>query len=249
MVKSGDSPKPFLEHLDELRTRIIRSLAVVLVLFLISNLFVDDVISYLTSVTKVPFVFVRPTEAFFIKLKIAFILGFFLSIPFLIYEAWKFIGVALSIPTRRWIGAVLPISYLLFCLGLALNWFVVLPAAMKFLMGFSSESLKPFLSIDAFVSFSAWMTLAFGGLFQLPLIVLFLVRMDIVDIKTISHYRCHVVAGLALLSAFLTPGPDPFSQLALLVPSYALFEVSLLVGRLLKHSRVVEQPGDQWNPE
>lgn len=243
-----DSPKPFLEHIEEFRTRLIHSLTVIFLLFLLSNYFVDDVIVYLTSVTKVPFVFVHPTEAFFIKLKIAFILGFLLAIPFLIYEAWKFVGVALSIHQRRWILGVLPVSYFLFCLGVALNWFVVLPAAMKFLMGFSSESLKPFLSIDAFVSFSAWMTLAFGGLFQLPLIVLFLVKMDIVDIKTISHYRSHVVAGLALLSAFLTPGPDPFSQLALLVPSYALFEISLVVSRLLKRPRVVEQPGDQWTP-
>ena len=93
--------------------------------------------------------------------------------------------------------------------------------------------MQPFLSIDGYFSFAMWMTLAFGGLFQLPLGVISLVRMNIVDTKTLSNYRPHVVAGLALVSALLTPGGDPFSQLALLIPSYLLFEASLVIARFL----------------
>lgn len=244
-----DAPKPFLRHLEELRKGLIRSLAAVFLFFLISNLAVDPILSYLSRVVGVPFVFVHPTEAFFMRLKIAFVTGFFLSIPYMIYEIWKFVGVALTVRERRWMLGFLPISYFLFCLGAALSWFVVLPAAMTFLMGFSSASIQPFLSIDAFIGFATWMTLAFGILFQLPLVVLFLDRIGVMDIRTISQYRPHVVAGLAVLSALMTPGPDPFSQLALLIPSYVLFEGSIVVGRFLKRSKTTSEREKQWNPE
>lgn len=248
-MKATDSPKPFLEHLEEFRKRFLRCVVIFLGFSGGATFVVDQVISQLSKTIGLPFIFVHPTEAFFIKLKIALIVGLFLSVPFLIYEAWRFVGVALTIKERRWILGVLPVSYLLFCAGVALSWFVVLPAAAKFLVGFSSESLRPFLSIDAFVSFAAWMTLAFGSLFQLPIFVLFLVKMGIVDVHTISRYRPHVVAGLALLSAFLTPGPDPFTQLALLIPSYTLFELSLVIGRMLDRPQALPKAGEQWNPE
>jgi len=215
---SGDTSKPFLEHLEELRLRFLRVLALVLVFFGGCYFYVDPVISFLSKTAGMPFVFLHPTEAFFIKMKVAFIMAIFLSVPVILFEVWRFVSVALSKRERSWVLGVLPTSYFLFCTGVGLAWFVVLPAALKFLLEFSSPDLKPLLSLDSFVGFAAWLTLAFGGVFQWPILVFFLVRMEIVDPKTIAHYRPHIVVGLALLSAFLTPGPDVFSQWALFVP-------------------------------
>jgi sec-independent protein translocase protein TatC len=248
-MNKKDTPKSFWNHIEEFRRRFLRVLSVLSLLFIGCVYKVDPVINTLSKITGVPFVYTQPTEAFFIRLKIAFMMAFFLCIPLIIFEVWKFVGVALTVKERHWMMGVLPASYLLFCLGVAISWFVVLPSATKFLMSFSTAALQPLLSIDGYISFAMWMTLAFGGLFQLPLGVLFLVRMDIVDPKTLSHYRPHVVAGLALLSAFLTPGGDPFSQLALLIPSYLLFEISLLVARFLCKPTVVGEEGEAWNPE
>ena len=248
-MKRNDTPQSFWDHIEEFRKRFLRVLSVLLVVFAGCAYKVDPVINTLSKITGVPFVYTQPTEAFFIRLKIAFMMALFLCIPLIIFEIWKFVGVALTVRERNWMMGTLPASYFLFCLGAAISWFVVLPSATKFLMSFSTAALQPFLSIDGYISFAMWMTLAFGGLFQLPLVVLFLVRMDIVDPKTLAHYRPHVVAGLALLSAFLTPGGDPFSQLALLIPSYILFEISLLVARFLSRPVVLEEKESEWTPE
>lgn len=225
-----DEPKPLLEHLDELRGRLIVVLVVLLLLSCGCYAFVDQVIALLARPAG-GFVFFGPTEAFMVRLNIALMLGLFLSIPIIIYELWRFVGVALAPSERRLVFSLLPASYALFSAGAACAWIVVIPTATRFLLGFSSADLKPMISIQAYISFVAWLVAAFGVMFQLPLFVLFLVKAGIATPDTLAGYRRHVLLGLAIAAALFTPGPDFFSQMALLVPTYLLFELSLLIAR------------------
>jgi len=233
MTTKPDISRSLFDHLEELRRRIFVMVGAVIVLFMGSYFFVDQIIELLSNKTG-GFVFLHPTEAFFARLKISVVVAVFLAMPVLIYEVWRFVGVALTPKEKKVTLAMLPISYLLFCMGVALAWFVVLPLALKFLLGFATPNLQPLLSIDRFISFAAWFTLGFGLMFQLPIVVFFLVRIGITTPRQLAHYRPHVVVALAITAAFLTPGPDFFSQLALLLPTYLLFEISLLLARGVK---------------
>lgn len=223
-----DEPKPLLEHIDELRSRLIAVLCVVGVFSAGSYPFVDRIIAWLAGPAG-GFVFFSPTEAFLVRLKISFIVGSFLSVPLVIHEIWRFVGVALTPSEKRLTLSILPASYLLFLGGAATAWFAVIPAATRFLLGFSTPTLRPMLSIDAYVGFAGWLTMAFGAMFQLPLVVLFLVKAGVVAPEALGGYRRHVLLGLAIVAGVLTPGPDVFSQMALLAPTYLLYEVSILI--------------------
>lgn len=225
-----DEPRPLLEHLDELRSRLIAVLAVLLLLSCACYALVDRVIALLARPAG-GFVFFGPAEAFMVRLNIALMLGAFLSVPVVIYELWRFVGVALAPSERRLVFSLLPASYALFAAGAACAWFVVVPTATRFLLGFSSADLKPLMSLQAYVSFVAWLVAAFGVMFQLPLVVLFLVKAGVATPDALAAYRRHVLLGLAIAAALFTPGPDFFSQMALLAPTYLLFELSLLVAR------------------
>lgn len=225
-----DEPKPFLEHLDELRGRLIVVLVAVALLAGGCYAFVDRIIGWLAKPTG-GFVFLSLTEAFLVRLKISMVLGAFLGAPIMIYEIWRFVGVALAPAERRLTLSILPVSYCLFLAGAACAWFAVIPTAVRFLLGFATENLKPLLSIDVYVGFAAWLTVAFGAMFQLPVVVFFMVKAGIATPDSLAAYRRHVILGLAILAALLTPGPDLFSQMALLIPTYLLYEISIWIAR------------------
>ncbi len=238
-----DEAKPLGEHLEELRVRIGIVVAAIVVLSIFSYFFVDKIVAMMAGPAG-GFVFLRPAEAFMARLKIALIGGVLLTIPIMIYEIWRFVGVALTPAESKVTLRVLPISYLLFCLGAACAWFVVLPAAVHFLLGFATESLQAYISIDAYISFAAWLVVAFGLMFQLPIVVFFLVKVGIATPASLSRYRRHVILGLAIMAAFLTPGPDLFSQLALLIPTWLLYEISVLVARVTMSPEEPEKGSD-----
>jgi len=161
-------------------------------------------------------------------------MGILLGFPVFLYELWKFIESALFKNERKIVLLVVPASCLMFYIGMGLALLGVAPAAIKFLIQFGSATLKPMISIQAYLSFLFWMVFGFGLLFQLPIIVVVLVRGGIVKAQTLAHYRRHVAVVLLVIAAVLTPGPDIFSQLILTIPTYLLFEMSLLVARRME---------------
>lgn len=226
-----DTPQPFTDHLEEIRRRLIN----LFIFFIIAGLacyhFVDPVIDWLARPVG-HLIFTSPTEAFFVRVKLAFGLGTFLIFPLFLYHIYKFVGVALKDRERSVIVTIIPFSLLLFLCGASLALFVVMPIALKFLVNFGSATLVPMISVGAYLSFLFWMMVGFGVLFQLPLVVVALCRLGIVHPATLAGYRRHVFIGVLIVAAVLTPGPDIFSQLVLTIPSYVLFELSLL---LVKH--------------
>lgn len=227
-----DKSLALVEHLEELRVRLAVVLAALAVLTMAGYFMAENVVALLSAQAG-GLVFLRPAEAFLVRLKISLILGTFFCVPILLYEAWRFVGVALNPSEKRLALGVVPASFLLFLTGAACAWFTALPAASRFLLGFAAPGLRPQISVDAYVSFAAWLIAAFGLVFQLPLVVLFVVKIGLATPRDLADYRRHVILGLAVLSAMMTPGPDLFSQLALLLPAWLLYELSIGLARWL----------------
>jgi sec-independent protein translocase protein TatC len=228
-----DLPQPLVEHLDEFRRRALVCLWWFLIFSAIGYSQVDRVVDWLAKPVG-DFIFSSPGEAFFIRFRIAFGLGGACTVPIVIYQVWRFVEISLGARERRWVRAIIPASCILFFVGVALALFVVAPVAVHFLLQFTTPHLKPLISISDYLSFLFWMLIGFGILFQLPVVVVLLSRLGIVDPRTLGKYRRHAFIGILIVSAVLTPGPDMFSQLVLALPTYLLFEVSLLVARSLK---------------
>lgn len=226
----NDEPKPFVEHLGELRVRLLVIAGLVACFFVVAFYFVDSLLFWLARPVG-ELVFLKPTEAFWVRLKLAFYAALFLSLPVILYEIWRFVEVALTHSEKRIFLRYIPFSYLLFCAGLGLAWWAVIPAAMRFLIGFSTPQLQPMISAEAYVGFVVWLALAFGVVFQLPIAVLLLTQLGIVTPGLLACYRRHVLVGITVLGAVLTPGPDIFSQIAMVLPTYLLYELSILLSR------------------
>jgi sec-independent protein translocase protein TatC len=228
-----DQGRPLVDHLGELRVRLLWSVAVLAGMVLPGWYLSEDLIGQMASVTG-PMVFLSPTEAFSARLKLAMILALVLGAPVLIYHLWRFVGVALTVSERRVVLGALPVSYLLFAGGAVLGWFVIVPAGLRFLLSFSSDALRPTLSVEACVGFALWTSFGLGLLFQLPVVVGALAHWGFVRSAALAHYRRHALVIILIAAAILTPGPDIFSQILLAGPTYALFEVSILLARFLE---------------
>lgn len=228
-----DRGRPLVEHLGELRVRLVWSAVWVGGMVLPGWFLSQRLIEQMAWVTG-PMVYLAPTEAFAVRLKLSMILALVLGAPFVIYHLWRFVGVALTLSERRVVLGALPVSYLLFAMGSALGWFLIVPAGLRFLLSFTSATLRPSLSVEACVGFALWTSFGLGVLFQLPVILGALAHWGFVRAATLSHYRRHAILVILIVAAILTPGPDIFSQLLLAVPTYALFEISVVLARLLE---------------
>lgn len=233
---SSDKLRPLIDHIQELRRRIIISL-VWFVLFSAGSYFiVDSVLTWLAQPVG-EFIFTAPTEAFLVHIKMTFGMGIVFSFPIFIYHAWKYVEVALFPHEKSLVFFLIPFSCVLFVGGVLLALFVVVPMAAHFLLQFGSQTLRPMISVQSYLSFLFWMIVGFGILFQLPLVVIVLCRMGILTTQQLGTYRKHVVVGLVILSAVITPGGDVASQLILAVLSYLLFELSVVIARQFEKSK------------
>ncbi len=224
-----DRALPLMEHLEELRSRLMKAIVAVL-LFAVAGYFLSPRVLKQLSDVAGPLVFLRPSEAFLAKIKVAAVLGLLMASPLWLYQAWRFIGVALTVSERRVVLGAVPFSSLLFLAGALLAWFGVTPAGLKFLVfGFGTDYLRPMISVESILDFALWMSVGMGIMFQLPVILAALASWGILRASTLRHYRRHAFLLLLLLSGIVTPGPDITSQLLLFFPTYILFEISILL--------------------
>jgi sec-independent protein translocase protein TatC len=174
-----------------------------------------------------------PSEGLFVQLKVAFFLGVFIGLPVILYQLWAFIGVGLTHTERRAVLMLLPPSIALFLAGAAFGLFVIMPVGVRVLLSYSTDRLQPLLAVGPTLSFLMAFVLAFGFVFQLPMVVVFLAQLGIVSPATLAAGRRYAIAGIAILSAFLTPGTDVVSQMLMAVPTYLLYELSIVLARLV----------------
>lgn len=215
----------FVEHLEELRRRLLWSFGVWLVGAGVAFTFVEAWIPLLVRpVGQV--VFVVPTEAFTARWLLAVSAGVLAAMPYWVWQAWAFIAPALDGRPRRLIGRRLPLAVGLFYVGAGFAVAVALPAALRFLLGFATDQIQPMITVGSYVSFVALWTLLFGAIFELPVALLVLGQCGLVSAATLSRYRRHAILGIFIVAAILTP-PDLISQCMMAVPLMVLFEASI----------------------
>ncbi len=229
-----DRPMTMVEHLEELRRRLLIAFAALGVGAAIGFAFVDRVLDLLIRQLQVSHVvFLAPAEALFIRIKIALLLGVVIGLPVILYQFWAFVAVGLTGAERRAVLGLLPPSIALFALGAAFGLFVIMPMGVRILLGYQTEKLQPMLAVGPALSFLMAFALAFGFIFQIPIVIVFLARMGMVSPAALAAGRRYAVVGIAVISALLTPGTDVISQLLMAVPTYALYEISIWLARLV----------------
>lgn len=222
----------FLDHLEELRQRLIKSLIAV-VIFSIGAYFISE---WLVNVVSAPLhevgvYFKAPAEAFLVRLKISIFAGAVVAAPVLFYQLWMFVGPGLY---RSEVKIVIPIvlsSTIFFLIGGGFCFFYVIPLAIRFLLTFATENMQPMIMIGDYISFAGMMVLAFGLVFELPVASFILGRMGVIDHKLLAKGRKYSLIGILILAAILTP-PDVISQILLAGPLYLLYEISIVVVRI-----------------
>lgn len=227
-----DNSLSLVEHLEELRKRIIICLAVVLGMSIICYFFVDDVLLLLIKpVGKL--VFLRPTEAFQTRLKIAFYSAIFISMPVIIHQLWGYVKPALLEKEKKFLYLVVPAAYLLFVAGVVFSFYAVIPVGIKFLLAYGTENIQPLISLSEYVSFVLIFLLAFGMVFQTPLFILFLTKLGVITPAWLSSNRKYAVLVIFILSGILTPGPDIFSQFLMAIPTLLLYEAGIIISKFV----------------
>src|SRR5437899_46672 len=232
-----------VEHLEELRKRLLYSLAAFGVATSAGYLFVERILAaVLRPVGQV--VFLAPTEAFFVRLKVAALAGVFLSLPVMLYQLWRFVSVGLTPTERRYSLSLVPAALALFVSGAAFAFLVILPIGVRFLLSYQTPDLVPMISVQAYTSFVTAFVLAFGLLFQLPVVILFLARLGVVTPASLAAGRKYALLAIVTASAVLTPGGDVVSQMLMAVPTYILYEVRIWVARLVSPRPVAQEAPD-----
>lgn len=234
---------PFLDHLEELRWRIIWSLAALLVgcvagFFLVTELNVIGILErpIRDLMPEQRLMYTSPTTPLLVTFKLAFVVGILLALPVIAYQAWAFLSPALYEQERRYVVPAVAVGCLLFVAGVAMAYFLVLPLGLRFLLGFQSEALTPIITIDEYLRFATGMILAFGLIFELPVLLVVLALIGIVTPEGLRRYRRYAVVVLAIVSAVLTPA-DPWTMFAMLVPMVLLYELSIWLTGLVARPR------------
>lgn len=237
-----DARMSFREHLIELRTRLLRVVAAVL-LCAIAAFFVADELYRLLSAPMLAalpadskLIVTGPIEYFMVVLKISVVAGLFLASPWVLYQLWAFISPGLYQHERRYASAFVVSGTLFFVGGAAFCYFVVFPMGLPFLIGLNPPDVIGMYRVGEYYSFAVRLLLAFGIAFELPVVVVLLSLLGVVDPAQLTRFRKYALVLSFVVGAVLTP-PDVISQAAMAVPLYLLFEGGVLVARLLVRQR------------
>ena len=231
-----------VEHLTELRYRLIVALAAVAVGGVIAFVFYNSILDVLTE----PYCDIReargadckllvtdPLEGFSTRLKVAGYGGLFLAAPVVFWQLWRFVAPGLYATEKRYAIPFLVASVLLFALGGGLAY-VTLPRALQFLTTVGGEELETFFRPSSYLTLIVFMIVAFGFAFEFPVLLVFLQLVGVVDSRTLRRWRRPAIVVIVIIAAVITPSQDPYSLLAMSVPMYLFYEAAILIGRLLK---------------
>lgn len=241
---------PFLDHLEELRWRIIKALIAVVAGSLLCFLFIEEIFNFLvrpyrealqllaTTSGNPEFakdsrlVFLGPSAGFMIYLKLAITAGLILALPVIFYQLWKFVAPGLLVKERQVVPRFTIAATLCFLLGAAFCYFLVLPYGLSFLLGFQTPDLVAMITIEEYFGFVTTILLVFGVLFEMPVLSYLLARIGIVTPEFLRQKRRYGIVTIFILAAVLTPTVDAFTQILLAAPLMVLYEVSIWVARV-----------------
>jgi sec-independent protein translocase protein TatC len=249
-----ESRAPLLDHLIELRTRVIRALLALAVGFGVCLYFADAILGFLVWPLKQAFpdgegqlIFTKLPEVFFVELKVALFAGFMVSFPVIANQLWAFVAPGLYAREKKAFLPFLVATPVLFLSGASLAYFVVMPTAFRFFLGFGGEAggmqVQALPSAGEYLSLVMQFILAFGMTFLLPVLLLLLHRAGIITRAQMAGARRYVIVGIFAIAAIVTP-PDPGSQVILALPLILLFEISLVLMRLQERKVEAERAAD-----
>ena len=230
----------FISHLVELRQRLVRAVGAVLAIFVVLFLYPGS--GYIYDVLALPLMNALPEGSkmiatgvitpFMVPVKVTALVGFMIALPFVLYQAWAFVAPGLYEHERKLALPLIVASTVLFFLGVAFCYFFVFGKVFAFIHDFAPKSITPAPDIEAYFSFVITMFLAFGITFEIPIVVIVLVRMGIVSVEKLREARPYVVVGAFVIAAVVTP-PDVLSQFMLAVPMCLLYEAGLFLARFV----------------
>jgi sec-independent protein translocase protein TatC len=240
MALGGGLEMPFLDHLEELRWRLLRAGGAVLAGMVVGVVGVLklDLIRTLAApaspyLSNGNLIVTHPTHTLSILMMLAFSIGLVLASPVVLYQAWAFVAPALF-PKEKRIGiAVLVLGLVLFCGGVALAWFLVLPASLPFLVAIGGSALDPMYTAQEYFSFVVTLCLTFGVAFELPVVILALSALGMVTPMFLRQYRRHAFVLCTVGSALITPGDLLIATLALVFPLYLLYELGIILSAIV----------------
>jgi sec-independent protein translocase protein TatC len=234
--ETSDVEMSFLDHIEELRWRIIYALIGVIIFTIVAWIFIDPLVEIVllkpAREANASLQNLRPFGQLFLYMQVAIIVGIVGSLPNLFYQLWQFIAPALRKKERKYILWIVFFSTFCFLAGIAFAYFVMLPLAMKFAAQFGTAEISNEFAIDEYMSIIISVMLAAGVVFELPMISFFLSKLGILTPKFMRKYRRHAIVIILVLAAFLTPGADPVSQVILAVPLVLLYEISIFISKL-----------------
>jgi len=229
---SRDREMTILEHLQELRTRLIITGIAISVGMTVAALFLTwPVITLLSEAAGGKLVALRPTETFVTYFKVALVTGAALAMPVIVWQMLLFVLPALHSHERRYVYLAVPFITLAFAAGLAFGFFLVIPSAIRFLTGFGGDVIAQTWSIEEYLTFVTTLLFWIGLSFETPIVIFFLAKLHVVNPRTLSHFRRYAVVGAFVAAAIITPTPDPFNQTLVAVPMYLLYELGVLMAR------------------
>jgi sec-independent protein translocase protein TatC len=231
----------FMEHLGELRTRIMWSVASAGVGILIAFFITDPAMRFISRPLlsmKTELVFTSPTEAFWTWMKVAMVLGIFISMPGILFQVWKFVAPGLHEHEKKYAAPFIIIGSLLFLIGGAFAMLIIIPYASNFLVTFGQEKgWKPMLTVSSYTDFVIKFALAFGVVFELPVVITILSLIGVVTPQFLSRNRKYAILVNFVIAAILTPTPDMINQTLMAGPLCILYEVGIICARLATRKR------------
>jgi sec-independent protein translocase protein TatC len=230
----------FISHLIELRQRLIRAVSAVLALFVV--FFIWPGSGYIYDLLAAPLMSALPEGAkmiatgvitpFMVPVKVTALAAFLVALPYVLYQAWAFVAPGLYEHEKRLALPLVVASTVLFLMGIAFCYFFVFQKVFSFIHSFAPKSITPAPDIEAYFSFVITMFIAFGVTFEIPIIVIVLVRMGVVSIEQLKNARPYAIVGAFVIAAVVTP-PDVLSQLMLALPMCLLYEAGLFFARFI----------------
>jgi sec-independent protein translocase protein TatC len=236
-VEEG-SEETFISHLVELRDRIIRAGIAVIVVFVGLVYWAPDIFRLLARplMQNLPrdgkMIVTDVTGSFFVPMKVTMLVAFVIALPFVLYQIWAFVAPGLYQHEKKLVAPLVASSYTLFLCGMAFAYFVVFPTIFRVMAHYNAPlGAEMTTDIDNYLSFVLTMFLAFGVTFEVPIVVVLLVRMGVVTVKKLKQVRPYVIVGAFIVAAVVTP-PDVFSQLILALPLIVLYEAGIIAARV-----------------
>lgn len=246
MSEQDDGQQTLIDHLTELRTRLVWSLAFIFIGFCVSWIFSEQIFDIIRAPIQ-PFlptntqglVFTAPMDKFIAHLKVSFFSGVIVTSPLWLGQVWMFVAPGLYSNERKYALGFISFGTFLFLTGVSFVYFVVLPMAFEFLMTFGGGTDQAMITIGDYLSFFTTTTLAFGFAFEMPLILTILGMAGIIDHHFLAEKRRYAIVVLAAMSAILTP-PDVLSMILMLIPMMVLYESSVILVRIFGAKRPQE---------